>query len=306
MVLTAMVLIGSSTAMAARFALAGLPIAFIPLARFGIAGVLLLPVVLRSPSLSRLMRQDFPRLALAAALCVPVNQMFFLNGAQRAPTSHVGIIYAACPLVVLLLAAWMKIERLTARRLIAVIASVAGVAVLAIGNLGVPGGSGTRVFEGDLLLLGAVISWGGYMTVTKPLVERHGSLATLAGTFLIGSLLQVAVILATGLESIRLSHVPAASWWSLAYLCLVATTFGLACQNFALKRLEASHVATVGNLSPLLTVVWGVLLLGEPLSPALVLGGGLAIVGMAIASRAPFASPVSERPELALATQGEA
>ena len=43
----------------------------------------------------------------------------------------------------------------------------------------------------DLLLVGAVLSWGGYIAVSKPLVERHGALPALAATFLVGCLLSV-------------------------------------------------------------------------------------------------------------------
>ena len=36
-----------------------------------------------------------------SAFCVPINQSFFLSGARLAPASHIALIYAACPLVVL-------------------------------------------------------------------------------------------------------------------------------------------------------------------------------------------------------------
>jgi drug/metabolite transporter (DMT)-like permease len=116
--LALMVLIGSSTAPAAKFAVRELPAAFLPLVRFGVAGLCLMPLVAgRGGSLLRLLRQDFWRLAASAAFCVPINQMFFLNGARLAPTSHVALIYAACPLVVLLLATLSRQERLVPGRL---------------------------------------------------------------------------------------------------------------------------------------------------------------------------------------------
>jgi drug/metabolite transporter (DMT)-like permease len=49
---------------------------------------------------------------LTGAFCVPINQAFFLNGARLAPTTHVGLIYALCPMVVLLLAWASGQERL--------------------------------------------------------------------------------------------------------------------------------------------------------------------------------------------------
>ena len=81
----------------------------------------------------------------------------------------------------------------TSRRLWGVLASIAGVVVIGLGNLwGGHGGSPAEtrnVMLADLLLVGAVLSWGAYLTLSKPLILRHGALPVLAGTFLMGCLL---------------------------------------------------------------------------------------------------------------------
>ena len=82
------------------------------------AGLCLLPVVWRGGALPRMVREDAGRLFLSATLCVPINQMLFLSGARLVPTSHVALIYAACPLVVLLLASALGQERPVPGRLV--------------------------------------------------------------------------------------------------------------------------------------------------------------------------------------------
>jgi drug/metabolite transporter (DMT)-like permease len=275
-----MVLIGSSTATAAKFAVRELPVGLLPLARFGVAGVCLLPIAWRSGALWRMLRDDGPRLALAAALCVPINQTFFLNGTRLAPTTHVGLIYAACPLVVLLLAVALAQEKLTRGRLVGVLLTVAGAFVIATGSLVQRGVGAAAALRGDLLLVGAVASWGAYLTVNKPLVARHGSLTVLAGTFLVGALLDLPLAAWTLRDWSAIRNASPAAWWGLAHLALIVTVIGLACQNQALRRLDASQVATVGNAAPLLTVLWGVWLLGESFTPTLALGGLLVLAGI--------------------------
>ena len=283
--LVLMVLIGSTTATAAKFAVKDVPLGLLPLARFGLAGLCLLPVVWRSGTIKAMVLKDFPRLLAASAFCIPINQAFFLAGTRMAPTSHVGIIYATCPLVVLLLASALGQETMVMRRLMGVVLSVAGVGVIALGNVLRAGPADHGTLFGDLLLVGAVISWGAYLTATKPLVSRYGSMTTLAGTFLVGSLIQLPIALATfpGFEALR--SVPSSAWRAVLYLALVVTVLGLFCQNQCLRRLDASQVATVGNAAPLLTIVWGVWLHGEALSVALVLGASLTLAGIAWASR---------------------
>ncbi|MDR3634145.1 MAG: DMT family transporter [Isosphaeraceae bacterium] len=290
--LTLMVLIGSSTAPAARFAVRELPVGLLPLVRFGVAGLCLLPLV-GAAALRRIVREDGWRLLLAAALCVPVNQAFFLNGAKLTLTSHVALIYAACPLVVLLFARAVGQEQLVMSRLAGVLASILGVAVIGLGSVR-QGGVGGSVFWGDLLTIGAVTSWGAYLTASKPLIARHGALPVLAATFLAGTLLDLPIALAIVPQWPLLGGASGAAWRGLAYLTLVVTVLGLACQNQALRRLDASQVATVGNGSPVLTVIWGVWLFEEALTPEIVLGGVLTLGGIIAANRAPRCKVAAE------------
>jgi drug/metabolite transporter (DMT)-like permease len=216
---------------------------------------------------------------------VPINQTFFLYGAQLVPTAHVGLIYAACPLVVLVLASILGEERPDLGRMVGVVLSVLGVVVIALDNVRQGGSAGRSLLQGDLLTVGAVTTWGAYLTVSKRLIARHGALPALAGTFLVGAALDLPLALATLPGSPPHLDASAAAWCGLAYLTLVVTVFGLACQNQALRRLEASQVATVGNAAPLLTVIWGVWLFHEAVTPALILGGTLTLGGILWTSR---------------------
>jgi drug/metabolite transporter (DMT)-like permease len=187
--------------------------------------------------------------------------------------------------VVLALAVALGQERLVPGRLLGVLASVAGVAVIALGSLRQAGPAGADAWRGDLLLVGAVASWGAYLTVNKPLVARHGSLPTLAGTFLVGSLLQLPIAAASWPWGTALSAASPVAWRAVAHLMLVVSIVGLSCQNRALRRFDASHVAAVGNMAPLLTVCWGIWLLHEPMTPWLALGGLLTLGGIVCAGR---------------------
>jgi drug/metabolite transporter (DMT)-like permease len=186
---------------------------------------------------------------------------------------------------VLLLAAAFGQERLDLGRLGGVLATVSGVLVIGLGNLWHGGPTGRDTVLGDLLLVGAVLSWGAYMTVNKPLVARHGALPVLTSTFLLGSLLDLPIALAMLPSWTSLHAASPAAWWGLVYLILVATVLGLAFQNLALRRLDASQVASVGNASPILTVLWGVWLFHEAITPALALGGAMTLGGIVWTSR---------------------
>jgi drug/metabolite transporter (DMT)-like permease len=284
-----MVLFGSTTAPAAKYIVHSLPLPLIPVLRFGLACMCLVPLVGMKGGLGRLIRQDGWRLVLAAVLCVPINQGFFLSATKLGLTSHVGLFYATCPLVVLLLAWGFGMERPDFARLTGVLLSVAGIVVIGIGHyLETSARGGTiahSVVLSDLLLIGAVVSWGGYIAVSKPLVVRHGAMTVLAGTVLTGCLLSAPFAFLELPSLSTLSQVPASAWMALLFLGLVITPLAWAYQNFALRTFDASQVATFSNASPILTVVWGMWLFGEVLTPTLAVGGLMTLGGIYWACR---------------------
>jgi drug/metabolite transporter (DMT)-like permease len=239
-------------------------------------------------------------------LCVPVNQGFFLSATRLGPTSHVALFYATCPLVVLLLAWGLRMERPDVGRLWGVLASVGGIVLIGLGNYWEQGGGTSAEAQSavlsDLLLVGAVLSWGGYIAASKPLIVRHGAITVLAGTFLVGCLLSapIAILASPGLPPP--GQVSTSAWLALAFLGLFVTPFGWAYQNMALRRFDASQVATFSNASPVLTVIWGMWLFGETLSLTLIVGGMMTLGGIywTCRPRRPAQRARTARPEATL------
>jgi len=280
-----MVLLGSTTAGAAKILTREWPVTLLPVVRYTLSALCLLPFIQwRSGVVGRMIRNDWPLLLLAAALCVPINQAFFLSASRLGPTAHVGIFYATTPLVVLVTAWLTRMERVDLGRLGGVLASVVGIALVGLGSLldsqSQSAGDGRAVVLADALLIGAVISWGLYVAASKPLVQRHGAIATLAATFLIGGWMCVPMALATRQSWPPLSSFSSLSWLTLLFLAVFATPVSQACQNLAMKRMDASQVANFSNLSPLLTVIWGVVFVAENLSSLFVIGGLLTLGGI--------------------------
>jgi hypothetical protein len=52
-----------------------------------------------------------------------------------------------------------------------------------------------------------------------------------------------------------------------------------------MRRFDASQVATFSNGAPVLTIVWGIWLFGERLTPTLLVGSALALAGIYWATR---------------------
>ena len=181
-------------------------------------------------------------------------------------------------------------ERPDRGRLWGVLASVAGIVVIGIGNYWNSGGAATAevraVVLADLLLVGAVLVVGrvyrGEQAAGRAAWSHAGRWPRPSWSVAC-SPLPLAVWTWPGLSSF--GQVSSSAWLALAVLGLIITPLGWAFQNLSLRRFDASQVATFSNGSPFLTVVWGIWLFGELLTPALVVGGALTLGGIYWASR---------------------
>jgi drug/metabolite transporter (DMT)-like permease len=99
---------------------------------------------------------------------------------------------------------------------------------------------------------------------------------------LAGLVLLVAALL-TG-EWSRLSFTPRTSG-ALVYLIVVGSIIGYSSYAYALKHLPVSIVSLYAYVNPVIAVLLGTLVLGEPLSPRIALAGGVVFLGSWIVKR---------------------
>ena len=83
-----------------------------------------------------------------------------------------------------------------------------------------------------------------------------------------------------------LAHLTAAGWAGVLFLGLACSGLGYLLWYGALERLEATRVAALLYLEPLVTLAAAVLLLGEPVGLLTVLGGALVLGGVSLVQRA--------------------
>jgi drug/metabolite transporter (DMT)-like permease len=82
------------------------------------------------------------------------------------------------------------------------------------------------------------------------------------------------------------SHTTALGWWSLVYMAVFAGVLAYLIYYYALQHIAASRVSAVSYLQPLGATVLAVFLLGEVITPTLVIGGILVLTGVFLAERA--------------------
>ncbi len=258
--------------------------------RFGIALVLLLLWMAASGGFARLRAlsgRQWSGLAVGGALGVFGYAVFFMLGLAQVAAGRAALVVTTNPVVTTLIAAWWFGERLNWK-------IGAGMALAAAGALVVlTHGAPWTLFSGsvgygELLLLGCVATWVGYTLMGRRLLVGIDALTTTAVTAGFGLLMLVAAALAVEGPAAFMSPLQASAsvWATLGFLAAGATVLAYAWYFEGVAALGAGAAAGYISLVPVFGVLFATLWLGEPLEASILVGGVLAVAGMAVMNRA--------------------
>ena len=274
----------------ARGHLSPFDIAFV---RFVFSGLVVLPLVfVRGRWLLAQLAPD-PRLALArgAALAAVAGIGYCslaYSGFFFAPVSHAAVLLpGSLPLYTALLAALLLGERFRRARLV-------GLAIMVAGDLLIGGASllqafrGDQTWKGDLLFLGASVSWALYSVLCRrwrldavpaTCAIAIGCLASYVPLFAAGA--------AAGLVPTQLASAP---WSEVAFQAVYQGGFAMLIAGMAftqvVKTFGPVRTTMVTAMVPMLAAVLAIPLLGEPMTAVGVLGLFCVTTGLLIGLRA--------------------
>ncbi|GAB4430199.1 MAG: DMT family transporter [Chloroflexi bacterium OHK40] len=192
--------------------------------------------------------------------------------------SLVAILATTTPLFTVLAAAlWLR-ERLTLANVAGVLLGLTGVAVL-VGGGSLPSGSQGVVAVGAALLAALLYALGGIYA--KVAFRDTSPLALAIGQELLAGLLVLPLVLATPPAVAPTPGVLAAT----LTLALVMTAGGNLLYFALITRVGPTRTQVVSFLVPVVTLVAGALLLGEPVSSASIAGLAIIFVGVALIAR---------------------
>jgi drug/metabolite transporter (DMT)-like permease len=279
-----MILIWAANFIFAKVSVRDAPPLLVACLRTVLSGLIMIPVyrVARrrepDPALRPFTIRDVPRMAAIGVVGIVGNQFLFVLALSYTSVAHGAIVNATSPVLVLLGAAAMRVERLRPRKLLGMLASALGVAVLQLGRA--PTGQSSPV--GDALMLCNAALFAGYSLLGGPLTAQVGTLAVNAVAYWGGAILSLPFAI-WGLVRLGSAHLGAGAWAGILYMSFAPSIIGYLIYSEALRHLPASRVASVTYLQPVLATLLAVTFLGErPGVPyacgALVILGGVWLV----------------------------
>jgi len=296
-------LLWAGSYVAGKEALAALSPVELNALRFGVAGLLLAPVLWRDwPRLS-IGRRDLPGLALLCLLGFVLAKAAAYTGLSLTSASDTALLIASESIFTAVLA-WVILHEVAPRAAVdGLLVGALGVYVVVEQGLTLPHlGGGTRAL-GDLLVVGSLVFEALYTVLGKRGLARYPGLFILSSS-VIGSL--VVWIPAAAVEVARdgAPHLGGGAWAGALYLTIGGTILPYAGWFAALRHVDAASASVTLFLQPLAGTLLAVLILGDRPSWA-TLAGGLCIVGgVWLTSRAHGGATVSDAIERAAAVGG--
>jgi len=197
-------------------------------------------------------------------------------GAQYIPSGWISVIFGLSPLLTAGLSAlWLHERSLTGTKLIGMFVGVGGLFVLF--------GSAVDLGQNAALGVGSVVLSVLIFSASAVGLKRIGSHLPALSVTTGGLLFALPVYLLTLLlisGGIWPHQLPLRSAMSIAYLGIVATSFGFVMYFYVLKHLAATRVALITLITPVLALLIGMMINNEQIDGRAWLGTGLILLGL--------------------------
>ena len=247
--------------------------------RYGLSATLLLGYAVATGH-EWLPRERGDRIAVLAGGVFFIGATGLTFVGQQFTTSGVAaIIFGLVPVLTVVLAAWLlPTEHLSRLGLVGVIVGLVGVAIVVQpdpANL-----LGPTVVGNGLILIAA----SGVALGTVLVRRSHATMSIVALTgwaMVVGATIQVVLSVATG-ESFADVRITPTAILVVAYLAIFASAIGFVVYFTLIERFGPLEVNLVTYLNPVVAVIVGWLLLGEPILPSAIVGFGVILFGFVL------------------------
>jgi len=252
--------------------------------RFAIASTLLLLLTRKiEGKLPRLKTSQIIHVILLGMIGIAAYNVMFYKGLKIIEASRAALIIATCPIFITICSALFLKGKVTAIQGLGIVISVCGaIIVISKGNI-------NQVFErglgrGELYIFCCVLSWTTYSLIGKTVMKNLSPLASVSYSAAVGA---IGLFLPACFEGLiqNLPHQSVTDWVCISYLGLFGTVIGFVWYYQGVENLGPTKAGLFINFVPMFAILSAFLILREPITLSLAVGGVLVISGVYLTNR---------------------
>lgn len=217
------------------------------------------------------------------SLCgVTINQSLFIRGMSMTSAISGAIIMVTSPLLVLILSSIILKEKITWLRALGIVIGLAGAAMLIIYSPHKNVKAESPL--GDLLIFLNALSWGTFLVLVKPLMQKYHTITILKWVFLFGMF----IIIPLGYSDVRAidtTTIDGRVLFDILFVVVGVTYVAYVLNTYALKALSPAVVSAYIYLQPLMAAGIALALGKDELNWHKVVSAILIFIGVILASQ---------------------
>jgi len=252
------------------------PIAFNAI-RFVISSTTMLSVLKLRREPIGIDANDARRIIWLGLLANTLYPSLFVLGLDRTKAGNAALLMALTPVFAFLIGVAMRREHFSAGILLGIVLSFTGAATIVL--FGSTEISFHDSWSGDLIMIAAAVCWAWQSVESTRLLPKYGPIRLTVFSMVAGTAMLLPLSLPWLLKQ-DWRAVPAIAWLGLAYSALLSITYSYFIWAYAINAIGVAHTSVFNNVTPIVAMFAGWLLLGEPASWAQLTGVFLVLVGV--------------------------
>jgi drug/metabolite transporter (DMT)-like permease len=229
-----------------------------------------------------IIREEGWRLALLGLTGAVLYNVFLAWGETRIPAGSASLIISLNPTFIYILSLVFLDEGFHWHRAVGLGVAFGGLFII------IRWGSGQTISMSEaryaLITMLAPVMWATYTVSGKSVIARHPPLLVTGVSMIFAGAFSLIFLRPTLLA--KLPTLPLSFWGAVLFLAWPCTVFAFLVWFGALEHMAASRAAGFVYLVPMFSVSFSHWLLGETITPALLLGAGILIAGVWLVNRA--------------------
>lgn len=261
-----------------KLTLVGIPPLLFITYRFFIASVFALPFLI--PKLHYL-KKNFWLLILYGFLNSTATLGLLFLGTDKTTLLDMSLISLFGPILMILMGYFFMKDHITKKEKIGILIAFIGSVVIALEPISSNSHGGERLL-GNILIFGSLVCGATSGLLTKKLLKLgHEPIFITNFSFVVGFLTLLPFVPFTSYYS--LFSIPYTYHLGVLYMALISGTLAYYLSAKAQKTIELSEQAVFSYIHPAISAVFALFLLGDKITSQLILGGVIAIIGVATA-----------------------
>jgi drug/metabolite transporter (DMT)-like permease len=267
-----------------KIALADMSPVTLIIMRYSMGTVILLGAALWRGEISQMKRGDLKRMVILGLVGIVLQQYLQVTGQVTADANVAAFLASAAPAFTVILAAFWLRESVGGWQIFGVLLATLGAGIVAIDGDWRTLFQGELVNWGNILVLLSAVIWAVYTVLTRKLVVDRPPILIAGGMLFFGWLFSMPVwIFQEGW--LEIPQFSPDAWIALLCVGIFSTAVTYLLYSHALKLAPASRLSAIQNIEPLIATLAALLILDEPITIALLVGGLAILIGVFLAEK---------------------